>query len=166
MSPRAAWRLASLDFTRVFDYEAGKTDWTAYGLPTEGDNSATPRPGTIAITDVPTCRLDESIGDVRSRLGDSKPLLCIVTTDAGIVLGRLRDKEFKSDPSERVADVMEPGPTTVRFDEYLPDLTQRMVERNVATIVVTTPGGHLIGVMRREDAAAALLEWHSHGHHH
>ena len=35
MSPRAAWRLESLGFARVYDYVAGKADWMAAGLPTE-----------------------------------------------------------------------------------------------------------------------------------
>ncbi len=36
MSPRAAWRLESLGFTRVYDYVAGKVDWFAAGFPREG----------------------------------------------------------------------------------------------------------------------------------
>lgn len=32
-SPRAAAKLEELGFTRVFDYEAGKEDWRAAGLP-------------------------------------------------------------------------------------------------------------------------------------
>jgi hypothetical protein len=34
MSPRAAWRLERFGF-EVYDYAAGKADWTAPGLPTE-----------------------------------------------------------------------------------------------------------------------------------
>ena len=40
MSPRAAWRLESLGFTKVYDYVPGKTDWLAAGLPREGDEGA------------------------------------------------------------------------------------------------------------------------------
>ena len=36
MSPRAACRLESLGFGEVYDYVAGKLDWMAAGLPTEG----------------------------------------------------------------------------------------------------------------------------------
>lgn len=34
-SPRAAERMDRLGFTKVFDYEAGKDDWRAAGLPIE-----------------------------------------------------------------------------------------------------------------------------------
>ncbi|NPD21768.1 rhodanese-like domain-containing protein [Alterinioella nitratireducens] len=34
-SPRAGRRLEELGFTNVLDYEAGKEDWRAAGLPTE-----------------------------------------------------------------------------------------------------------------------------------
>jgi 3-mercaptopyruvate sulfurtransferase SseA len=31
MSPRAAWRLKTLGFERVYDYVGGKADWLAHG---------------------------------------------------------------------------------------------------------------------------------------
>lgn len=34
-SPRAAEKMETLGFTRVFDYEAGKDDWREAGLPVE-----------------------------------------------------------------------------------------------------------------------------------
>src|SRR5438128_1173912 len=40
MSPRAAARLASLGFTKVYDYVAGKADWGSAGLPLEGENGS------------------------------------------------------------------------------------------------------------------------------
>ena len=43
MSPRAAWRLERLGFTEVYDYAAGKVDWMAAGLPTEGNGTHPPR---------------------------------------------------------------------------------------------------------------------------
>jgi hypothetical protein len=57
MSPRAAVRLETLGFTQVFDYAAGKADWTSTGLPTEGTLADQPRAGDIAQRDVPTCGL-------------------------------------------------------------------------------------------------------------
>jgi rhodanese-related sulfurtransferase len=39
MSPRAAAQLETLGFTKVFDYEAGKADWFAAGLPREDDGT-------------------------------------------------------------------------------------------------------------------------------
>lgn len=37
MSPRAAWRLEALGLERVYDYVSGKADWSASGLPLEGE---------------------------------------------------------------------------------------------------------------------------------
>ena len=36
LSPRAAARLEELSFREVYDYVAGKADWLAAGLPSEG----------------------------------------------------------------------------------------------------------------------------------
>src|SRR2546425_965931 len=69
MSPRAAWRLETLGFTRVYEYAAGKADWGAYGLPVEGTVTKVPPIQQLARTDVPTCRLAETIRDVRARVG-------------------------------------------------------------------------------------------------
>ncbi|MGH2731202.1 MAG: CBS domain-containing protein [Actinomycetota bacterium] len=159
MSPRAAWRLESLGFRNVFDYAAGKSDWKARGLPTEGEGASEARPGSIARR-VPTCRVDDRLGDVKTRVGNDG--MCIVTTENGVVLGRLRAKQLAADPESLVGDVMEDGPTTVHYDESLPGLAERMAERNVRAVVVTDPDGKLIGVMHLEDAAQAIHEHHHH----
>ncbi len=36
-SPQAARRLVALGYENVYDYEEGKQDWIAAGLPTESD---------------------------------------------------------------------------------------------------------------------------------
>jgi rhodanese-related sulfurtransferase len=46
MSPRAACRLELLGFTQVYDYVAGKADWLAHGLPTEGEQARSLAPRT------------------------------------------------------------------------------------------------------------------------
>ena len=56
MSPRAAWRLETLGFTKVHDYVAGKADWGAAGFPLEGTHG--PRAGELARRDAPTCALN------------------------------------------------------------------------------------------------------------
>jgi len=162
MSPRAACRLESLGFTDVYDYAAGKTDWTGSGLPTEGTHADIPRPGSFAKP-VPTCRAHESLAAVRERFrpGD----VCIVTTDGGIVIGRLRSRELEQDDDVPVESIMEPGPTTVRYDEFLPDLVERMGKANVESILVTKPSGELVGLLYRRDAEAALAHTHHHHEH-
>src|SRR6266487_18956 len=68
MSPRAAWRLESIGFTQVHDYVAGKADWGSSGLPLEGTRGSRTRVGAHLRRDVPTCRLDERLSDVRARV--------------------------------------------------------------------------------------------------
>ena len=46
MSPRAAWRLEAFGYPEVYDYVAGKSDWMAAGLPTEGNSAHPPRVDT------------------------------------------------------------------------------------------------------------------------
>src|SRR2546428_5436587 len=77
MSARAAARLVSLGFPNVYRYQAGRADWFAAGFPREGTEAGMPRVADVAQRDVPTCRLDERVGDVRDRRpgGRSEPLV-------------------------------------------------------------------------------------------
>jgi CBS domain-containing protein len=43
---------------------------------------------------------------------------------------------------------MQPGPTTVRANEVLDPLLARMAKRSVAEMLVTTPEGRLLGIVR------------------
>lgn len=161
MSPRAACRLESLGFTAVYDYAAGKSDWTGSGLATEGTHASMPRPGRL-VRQVPTCGLSDTIATARDRAGETG--VCIVTTNEGIVLGRLSQTELEGDADAKAEDVMEAGPTTIRYDEPLPELVGRMQERGVDSILVTTPSGHLVGLMERRDAEDLMAELHR-SHH-
>ena len=67
MSLRAAARLESLGFTNVYDYEAGKADWFAAGLPREGDAMPVLRAADVARTDDVTCALEDTVGDAAAR---------------------------------------------------------------------------------------------------
>lgn len=156
MSPRAACRLESLGFTQVYDYVTGLADWKANGLPTEGRLTGALRAGDVARRDVPTCRLSDRIGDVMGDVKDAEQNVCIVTSEDGVVLGRLRGQALKADPDATVESVMEEGPTTTRPDDSLEELVERLRGRKVGSIVVTTSTGHLIGVLYRKDAEERL----------
>lgn len=156
MSPRAAWRLISLGFTRVYDYMAGKMDWLGFDLPSEGPNAEKPRAGKTARRDVPTCRLDERLGEVHERVTQAGWDVCIVVNRIGTVLGILWGKAWNHPPDTRVEDAMREGPTTVRPDEYLDALVGRMQKRNVGGIVVSKLDGVLVGYLYREDGERAL----------
>jgi len=156
MSPRAASRLDSLGFTQVFDYVTGMADWTANDLPTEGRLAEVLRAGHAVRRDVPTCGLTERLGAVRERVQAAGEQVCIVTNEEGIVLGRLRGEAFNADSQASIESVMEVGPTTIRPDLLLEEITEHLQERRVGSIVVTTSVGRLIGILYRSDAERRL----------
>jgi CBS domain-containing protein len=155
MSARAAWRLEALGFVQVYRYAAGKADWLAAGLPTEGTETNTPRAGAVARTDVPTCAPGDRVDQAAERARQAGWETCIVVNADRIVVGRLR-RDALAGGEATVEQVMEEGPTTIRASEELAGLVQRMRNRNVPAIVVTDPDGRFLGVLRRVDAERAL----------
>ena len=155
MSPRAAWRLESLGFREVHDYAAGEADWFAGGLPREGRDAAIPRAGDVARRDVPTCGLDERVGEVREHMRGAGWDECLVVNGERVVLGRLRGTALEADGDTPVERVMEAGPTTVRPDERLASLVERMRDKGVGS-VVTTSDGLIVGLLKRADAERQL----------
>src|SRR6266496_3885462 len=89
MSPRAASRLESIGFERVYDYVAGKADWGSAGLPLEGENGRETRAGAHLRTDVPTCGPGDRLQAVCEQLEDSGWYTCFVTDETKVVLGRI-----------------------------------------------------------------------------
>jgi CBS domain-containing protein len=98
-----------------------------------------------ALVSAVTCAPDELIGDVARRADDNG---CVVVNEHGIVLGRLGPKELAAPPDLTVEVVMQPGPPTVRADEPLAELLSRMEQHHVSVMVVSTPEGRLLGVVR------------------
>jgi len=82
---------------------AGKADWGSAGLPLEGENDSTTRAAAHARTDVPRCRLDESLQTVRRRVGDAGWEICFVVDAGGVVIGGLGRRAFGSDDDLAVA---------------------------------------------------------------
>lgn len=156
MSPRAAWRLESLGFEQVYDYSAGKADWLAWGLPSEGTAASIPTVGDLARQDVPTCSLTEKVGLIRNRVRGAGWEECVVVNDHRIILGLLRSKELDSGAGATAEEVMRPGPTTYKPDAKVAETASRMRERGVRALLVATPNGALVGLLRREDAEHAL----------
>lgn len=101
-----------------------------------------------------TCSPEASAGDIRERLR-SDPF-CVVVNEHDVVLGRVRAKDLPSDDDVLVADFMRLGPSTVQRREELSGLVDRMHEKGVKTILVTTPKGALLGYLDRDDADRLL----------
>jgi len=156
LSPRAAWRLEALGFQHVYDYESGKVDWMAAGLPTEGTNAEKPRAGEVARRDVPTCRLDDRLGDVQERVRAAGWDACVVVNDERVVLGLLREKELGADPDLVVERAMRPGPSTFRPFVSIEEMARFMEEHNLQNSPITTSDGRLVGLLTREDTVRTL----------
>ncbi|SRR6266849_4931023 len=129
MSPRAAWRLERLGFGDVFDFSVGKAAWLAMGWPREGTAAAILNAGEVARTGVPTCLFDDWVGDVREKILAVGTDACIVVNREGIVQGRLRIAAVSEDPDVTAEEAMDIGPTTVRPNEALNALVERMRKR-------------------------------------
>ena len=152
LSPRAAHRLEALGFEQVYDYVEGKADWLGSGLPAEGKLADRPYAGELADCKPPTCTLADTASSVRARLEDSRYGYCIVVDEHHVVLGRVRRSSLSSAADDaRAEELMEPGPSTVRFNKPVNELLERLRKNNLATMIVSTPAGRLLGVFHRDD---------------
>lgn len=107
-------------------------------------------------SDVPTCAPYELISEVGRRVQEAGWQDCLVLECDGKVVGRLRSTSWKGDSQLRVEQIMESGPTTIRPDELLGALVERMEVRPTPLIVVSTPQGDLLGVVLLDDARRIL----------
>jgi len=155
LSPRAASRLHSLGFAHVYDYAAGKLDWLAAGMPTEGTNAGRRRAGDLARSDVPTCGLDDTVGDVRERIRKEGWDQCVVVDDRRVVLGVLRGDSLDEDAEMRAEDAMQPGPSTFRPYVSAQEMASYMADHDLESAPITRSDGTLVGVLMRDDAARA-----------
>jgi CBS domain-containing protein len=132
---------------------AGKAEWMAYGLPVEGKRANAPRIDAIAHRDVPRVRLDESVVEVRTRLGDWE--IGIVVDERDAVLGVVRAEAVAVDTGGTVGDVMQEGPSTYRPDVAPAEIARQLRESGAPRTLVTRADGTLIGLVRIEDLPPA-----------
>ena len=155
MSPRAAARLEAMGFTRVYDYVGGKKDWLAADLPTEGDRAGERRSGSLARQELPTCRPDDSLGNVRQRPDLKARGICVVTDADDVVHGILTLSDIADGrESARAEETMQLGPTTIRPNRSIHSALKLMDDAETDFLLVTTEFGELLGILYREDAQA------------
>jgi CBS domain-containing protein len=145
----------------VYDYPAGKSDWMAAGLPTEGEASGRPTAGTVARRDVPTCHLEESLGDVRERARAAGWNACVVVNAERIVMGLLRAEGLGQQGDLTAEAAMRPGPSTFRPNVPIAEIAEHMAKHDLPNAPVTTSAGELIGLLVREDAERAARQGHA-----
>ena len=152
MAPRAAARLESLGFDKVYEYKAGKLDWLAAGLPTEGTNSDCPRAGDASRKDMVVSGLEDRLGDVRDRAQAAVWSVVVVIDDQRVVLGLLRSKQLEMDPNLTAEKAMRPGPSTFRPYVSTKEMADYMVKHDLESAPITTSDGKLVGVLFRTEA--------------
>jgi Mg/Co/Ni transporter MgtE len=151
LSPRAAWRLESIGFTGVYDYSAGKADWGSFGLPLEGKRDSSTRVSAHLETDVPTCRLTESLRDVRVRVRAAGWDTCFVVNEQRVVLGQLGRPALKADGEATIEDAMTLGPSTIRPSMDVEKALDRMRRENLTILPVTRSDGVLLGLISNKN---------------
>jgi len=156
MSPRAASRLESLGFERVYDYVAGKADWGSFGLPLEGAEGSERRAGSHVRTDAPNCRRQDRLQDICERLEETGWDTCFVLDGRGVVLGRIGRRAIRRGADVSAEEAMTLGPSTVRPSARLQGLVERMRRQNLTSLPVTRSDGRLLGLLTLRDAEEAL----------
>lgn len=136
-------------------YVAGREDWFASGLPREGTKAQTPRAADVARRDVPTCRVEDDLKDVRERVRAAGWDTCIAINEDGVVLGRLRKHTLEGEGESSVEAAMDPGPASYRPNVPIATMLDRLREAHAASTLITTSDGVLLGVLYRKDAERA-----------
>ena len=143
LSPRAARLLERYGFRSVYDYEAGKSDWLAFGFPYEGE--ATHLVGGLLEPCLCTAE-DETVAELLARMDASGFDQAVVVDAADVVLGIVSRFALETvAPDSRVLAHMVPTPLTFRPTTHAHELARHLVGRNAGEALVTTPSGRLLG---------------------
>lgn len=133
----------------MYDYVPGKAAWMAMGLPFEGERGPGTRAGAVADRGVPTCALEDQVGDVVDRLAGAP--LCVVVHE-GVVMGLLEGDALQA-RSSTAAEAMHRGPSTFRPSVPKEELARFMDDHDLGRTLLTTLDGRLFGVVLRADLA-------------
>lgn len=141
----------------MHDFAVGRGAWAASALPLEGALAGLLTAADAARKDVFTCSLGDSTRGIAGMMASKGQDDCIVLNEQGIIMGRTRRGAVEASSGGAVVEeIMELGPTTVRPDEPLEALVERMRRRGVRNIVVATLDGRLVGVLYRDEAESLL----------
>lgn len=151
----------------MYDYRGGKQDWLAAGREVEVDGQVGHLPIMVVLRDdVPTVSLDTSAGQATELLIEPYDFVLAVN-DEQVVLGKVLGRHLRGTPGDvAVGDILVEGPTTVRADEDLAGLLDRMDAASTGSVVVTTAEGILLGMLVADDARAHLEQHAAHDHDH
>jgi len=141
--PRAARILEHNGFTDVHDYEAGKEDWLAYGLPFAGDGTVLAVHLLDPCLRAPEDELSSSLLDRMNAHGENTAVI----VDAGdIVMGTV-ERSALEPLTEPVAagSLADPDPLTARPSELASSLGELLARSGRPHAFITTSSGRLLG---------------------
>jgi CBS domain-containing protein len=95
--------------------------------------------------DVPTCRLDEPLGQVGARAQQRGCEFCAVVNEHGIVLGIIDRIDWDGDPTASAEQLMAAGPTSLRPSTPLEKAQQTLEKSKQSAVLVTDSDGKLLG---------------------
>lgn len=133
---------------------AGKADWVAMGMPTEGLLSK----ATIQtiVREVPVCRLEDDLTDVKSRIAGDWTFSVVVDPER-IVLGLL-DLVTIQHSQGTVEDLMKPAPLTLRPSVLIAEAIAYFEQSDLKFAIVTKSTGELMGAIRKSDLESVKQE--------
>ena len=146
-SARAARLLERYGFHQVYDYEGGKSDWLAFGLPFEGDGTLL----AVHLLEPCLCAADEeTVATLCARMDDKGASSAVVVDSAGIVLGVVGRRSLeRALPGVAARDVSVLDPVTVRPSTPAHELAGLLEDRNAPAALVTTSSGRHLGQVTR-----------------
>jgi CBS domain-containing protein len=127
----------------------GKIDWLSYGLPIERGEDI------VLVIDrlerhVPVCGLTAASGEAKRRAQELGADFCVVVNEAGIVLGLVGEEKWKVADTTPVAEIMDPGPSTIRPSVSLEEAAEMLRTQKMKSMLVTSSDGKLMGVFKLE----------------
>jgi CBS domain-containing protein len=96
-------------------------------------------------SEVPTCRLDEPVGQVGTRAEQRGFTVCPVVNENGIVLGVISKRDWDQDPTASAEQLMDGAPTTLRPSASLEKAEQMLQKSDRGAVLVTDSDGKLLG---------------------
>ena len=96
-------------------------------------------------TGMPTCGLDEPVGQVGTRAEQRGYSVCAVVNEKGIVLGMISKRDWETDPTALAEQLMDSAPTTLRPSDSLEKAEQVLQKNDRGAVLVTNSDGKLLG---------------------
>jgi CBS domain-containing protein len=95
--------------------------------------------------ELPTCRIDEPVGQAGARAEERGYSVCPVVNEKGIVLGVIGKRDWDTDPTASAEQLMDSAPTTLRPSDPLEKAQQTLEKSDRGAVLVTDSDGKLLG---------------------